>query len=198
MNPSYLTYDADDLWLEYEDAASARRNFEAVRADLLDKPNDGMRSAEADALGLYMAIPLATIDPATLDVVEHPAPADAALLASANRALMDQLAEARALCRALLARANNWEPIPSDLPDWLTERNAVLDWPISRMGEGHGGVWTRARNCLENLGCDTVADVCRHTETQLLKQRNMGRLALATIRGWLADHGLALREVPHD
>jgi len=103
--------------------------------------------------------------------------------------------DARALCRTLLACARGGDALP-DLPGWVEERNPVLDWPISTMGEGQGSVWTRARNCLNNLGCDTVADVVRHTETQLLKQRNMGRLSVAAIRGWLAEHGLALREIP--
>jgi DNA-directed RNA polymerase subunit alpha len=50
----------------------------------------------------------------------------------------------------------------------------------------------RANNCLESAKCDTVGQLVKMTEADLLKIRSFGKTSLREIRRKLADIGLAL------
>ena len=49
---------------------------------------------------------------------------------------------------------------------------------------------SRARNCLQFIGCRCLADVCNLSETQIAMMRNLGKKTSAEIAEVLEDHGL--------
>ena len=50
----------------------------------------------------------------------------------------------------------------------------------------------RSRNCLKTMGIMTLADLCTHTEQELLTSKNFGETSLVEIREMLALKGLKL------
>ena len=50
----------------------------------------------------------------------------------------------------------------------------------------------RSRNCLKNMGIMTLADLCAHTEQDLLTSKNFGETSLVEIREMLTLKGLKL------
>ncbi len=53
----------------------------------------------------------------------------------------------------------------------------------------------RSRNCLKNMGINTLGDLCRHTEQDLLTSKNFGETSLVEIREMLALKGLKLGQL---
>lgn len=51
----------------------------------------------------------------------------------------------------------------------------------------------RSRKCLQRLGIQTVGELCRRTEEELLESRNFGQTSLLEIKKGLGDLGLTLR-----
>jgi DNA-directed RNA polymerase subunit alpha len=52
----------------------------------------------------------------------------------------------------------------------------------------------RAHKAFDKLGIDTIGQLVRHTEADLMGVRGFGVTSLSEVRQRLADHGLALRE----
>lgn len=50
----------------------------------------------------------------------------------------------------------------------------------------------RSRNCLQKMGIDTLGDLCRCTEQELLASKNFGETSLIEIKEMLATKGLRL------
>lgn len=51
-----------------------------------------------------------------------------------------------------------------------------------------------ARRALAGAGIDTLADLARHTEREILALHGMGPASMPTLRAALGDAGLAFRE----
>ena len=54
----------------------------------------------------------------------------------------------------------------------------------------------RSRNCLKSMGINTLGDLCRHTEQDLLASKNFGETSLVEIRDMLVLKGLHLGMIP--
>jgi DNA-directed RNA polymerase subunit alpha len=50
----------------------------------------------------------------------------------------------------------------------------------------------RSRNCLQKMGVQTLGDLCRRTEQELLSSKNFGETSLVEIKEMLASRGLRL------
>jgi hypothetical protein len=53
---------------------------------------------------------------------------------------------------------------------------------------------TRAKNVLKRLGCETIVDVAKLTDTQILRSKWAGKKVLFHIKLWLDSYGLSLIE----
>lgn len=51
------------------------------------------------------------------------------------------------------------------------------------------GLSIRSANCLMNTGCETMGDVERLTDWELLRQPNFGRVSLNEVRDWFRVRG---------
>ncbi len=56
----------------------------------------------------------------------------------------------------------------------------------------------RSRNCLKNMGINTLGDLCQHTEQELLASKNFGETSLIEIREMLTLKGLKLGQMATD
>jgi len=56
----------------------------------------------------------------------------------------------------------------------------------------------RSRNCLEKMGIDTIGDLTRTTEAELLSSKNFGETSLFEIREMLSSKGLSLGQFAHE
>ena len=56
----------------------------------------------------------------------------------------------------------------------------------------------RSRNCLQKMGIDTIGDLTRSTEAELLSSKNFGETSLVEIREMLTSKGLALGQFAHE
>ena len=56
----------------------------------------------------------------------------------------------------------------------------------------------RSRNCLQRMGIDTLGDLTRTTEAQLLSSKNFGETSLVEIRDILQQKGLELGQFAHE
>jgi DNA-directed RNA polymerase subunit alpha len=52
----------------------------------------------------------------------------------------------------------------------------------------------RSNNCLRRAGINTVGDLLKKTEAEMMKVRNLGKKSLEEIKKKLADMGLSLRK----
>ncbi|MEM1226597.1 MAG: DNA-directed RNA polymerase subunit alpha C-terminal domain-containing protein [Planctomycetota bacterium] len=68
--------------------------------------------------------------------------------------------------------------------DRLTQ---VLNMPVANFE-----LSVRSRNCLQKMGINTVGDLTRHTEQELLSSKNFGETSLVEIREMLQQKGLSL------
>lgn len=69
--------------------------------------------------------------------------------------------------------------------------NGEVNWYDYPVGEAFE-LTVRSSNCLKNAGVKTVADLCKKTEDDLWKSRNMGRHSLSEIKDKLRVCGLRL------
>ncbi|HEY8498161.1 MAG TPA: DNA-directed RNA polymerase subunit alpha [Limnochordales bacterium] len=69
------------------------------------------------------------------------------------------------------------------------ERNRVLEMPIEELG-----LSVRSYNCLKRAGIDTVGELTRKTEEDMMKVRNLGKKSLQEVKEKLAQLGLSLRQ----
>ncbi|MEM6978625.1 MAG: DNA-directed RNA polymerase subunit alpha C-terminal domain-containing protein [Planctomycetota bacterium] len=63
----------------------------------------------------------------------------------------------------------------------------VLNMPVANFE-----LSVRSRNCLQKMGINTVGDLTRHSEQELLSSKNFGETSLVEIREMLAQKGLSL------
>ncbi len=56
----------------------------------------------------------------------------------------------------------------------------------------------RSRNCLQKMGIDTLGDLTRTTEQELLQSKNFGETSLVEIREMLTAKGLSLGQLAHE
>lgn len=69
------------------------------------------------------------------------------------------------------------------------ERNRILEMPIEELG-----LSVRSYNCLKRAGIDTVGELTRKTEDDMMKVRNLGKKSLQEVKEKLAQLGLSLRK----
>lgn len=67
------------------------------------------------------------------------------------------------------------------------KRDAVLDTPITDFE-----LSVRSRNCLKKMNINTLGDLLRITEAELLSYKNFGETSLREIKAMLAQKGLSL------
>jgi DNA-directed RNA polymerase subunit alpha len=75
----------------------------------------------------------------------------------------------------------------------LETRNALLDIPISEFE-----LSVRSRNCLKRMQIDTLGDLLRTTEAELLAYKNFGETSLNEIKNMLSQKGLRLGQMAHE
>jgi DNA-directed RNA polymerase subunit alpha len=75
----------------------------------------------------------------------------------------------------------------------LESRNALLDIPISEFE-----LSVRSRNCLKRMSIDTLGDLLRTTEADLLAYKNFGETSLNEIKNMLAQKGLRLGQMAQE
>jgi len=63
----------------------------------------------------------------------------------------------------------------------------ILNMPVANFE-----LSVRSRNCLQKMGIDTIGDLTRHTEQELLASKNFGETSLVEIREMLGQKGLSL------
>lgn len=56
----------------------------------------------------------------------------------------------------------------------------------------------RSRNCLQKMGVETLGDLTRTTEQELLASKNFGETSLVEIREMLSARGLSLGQLAHE
>ncbi|BAS29061.1 DNA-directed RNA polymerase subunit alpha [Limnochorda pilosa] len=68
------------------------------------------------------------------------------------------------------------------------EKDRLLELPIEELD-----LSVRSYNCLKRAGINTVEDLTRKTEEDMMKVRNLGKKSLQEVKEKLADLGLSLR-----
>ncbi len=77
--------------------------------------------------------------------------------------------------------------IDEDIERFREKRSALFDVPITDFE-----LSVRARNCLQSMGINTLGDLLRVTEEQLLAYKNFGETSLDEIKHLLTSKGLRL------
>jgi DNA-directed RNA polymerase subunit alpha len=72
------------------------------------------------------------------------------------------------------------------------KRDAVLDIPVSDFE-----LSVRSRNCLKKMNINTLGDLLKITEAELLAYKNFGETSLKEIKAMLAQKGLSLGQNAH-
>ena len=67
-------------------------------------------------------------------------------------------------------------------------KDKVLDLPIEELD-----LSVRSYNCLKRAGINTVEELIKKTEEDMMKVRNLGKKSLEEVKSKLAEHGLTLR-----
>lgn len=72
--------------------------------------------------------------------------------------------------------------------------NQILKTPV-----GDFELSCRARNCLQQIGVQTLGDLCSYTEADLMSSKNFGETSLVEIKEMLVSRGLSLGQTakPH-
>ncbi len=100
-------------------------------------------------------------------------------------------ARARMYLKDVLAASDMY--IDEDQLKEEQSRNAVLDIPVTDFE-----LSVRSRNCLKKMNIDTLGDLLRITEAELLSYKNFGETSLREIRAMLTQKGLALGQLVHE
>lgn len=69
----------------------------------------------------------------------------------------------------------------------------TLNMPVSNFE-----LSVRSRNCLQKMGIDTIGDLTRTSEAELLSSKNFGETSLFEIREMLTSKGLSLGQFAHE
>jgi DNA-directed RNA polymerase subunit alpha len=69
----------------------------------------------------------------------------------------------------------------------------ILNMPVANFE-----LSVRSRNCLEKMGIDTIGDLTRTSEQELLASKNFGETSLFEIREMLSSKGLSLGQFAHE
>ncbi|NLY52918.1 MAG: DNA-directed RNA polymerase subunit alpha, partial [Firmicutes bacterium] len=69
------------------------------------------------------------------------------------------------------------------------EKDRILEMPIEELD-----LSVRSYNCLKRAGVNTVEELTRKTEEDMLKVRNLGKKSLQEVKDKLAELGLSLRQ----
>jgi len=69
------------------------------------------------------------------------------------------------------------------------EKDRILEMPIEELD-----LSVRSYNCLKRAGINTVEELIRKTEEDMLKVRNLGKKSLQEVKDKLAELGLSLRQ----
>jgi DNA-directed RNA polymerase subunit alpha len=85
------------------------------------------------------------------------------------------------------AKASSEMHIDEDALKRRDRHAQILNLPVSDFE-----LSVRSRNCLRLMGINTLGDLCRHTEQELLASKNFGENSLNEIREMLALKGLKL------
>jgi len=85
------------------------------------------------------------------------------------------------------AKASSEMHFDDDAQRKRNQVSQVMNLPISDFE-----LSVRSRNCLKNMGINTLGDLCRHTEQDLLMSKNFGETSLDEIKEILNFKGLKL------
>ena len=85
------------------------------------------------------------------------------------------------------ARASNEMLFDEEAQRKQDRMGQILNLPVSDFE-----LSVRSRNCLKSMGIQTLGDLCRHTEQELLASKNFGETSLVEIREMLTLKGLKL------
>jgi len=88
------------------------------------------------------------------------------------------------------ARASNEMHFDEEAQRRRDQMSQILNLPVSDFE-----LSVRSRNCLKTMGINTLADLCKHTEQDLLGSKNFGETSLDEIRNMLALKGLRLGQL---
>lgn len=91
------------------------------------------------------------------------------------------------------ARASGEMHIDEDAQRKRDRFAQILSLPVSDFE-----LSVRSRNCLKNMGINTLGDLCKHTEQELLGSKNFGETSLVEIREMLSLKGLSLGQFATD
>ncbi|MBE3599007.1 MAG: DNA-directed RNA polymerase subunit alpha [Limnochordaceae bacterium] len=80
-------------------------------------------------------------------------------------------------------------PAPAPESPQERERNRLLEMPIEELN-----LSVRSYNCLKRAGIDTVQELTRKTEEDMMRVRNLGKKSLQEVKEKLAQLGLSLRK----
>ena len=69
----------------------------------------------------------------------------------------------------------------------------IMNIPVSQFE-----LSVRSRNCLEKMGIDTLGDLTKVSEIELLNSKNFGETSLVEIREMLANKGLSIGQFVHE
>ena len=69
----------------------------------------------------------------------------------------------------------------------------ILNMPVTNFE-----LSVRSRNCLQKMGIDTIGDLTRTSEAELLSSKNFGETSLVEIRDMLSSKGLSLGQFAHE
>ena len=86
--------------------------------------------------------------------------------------------------------ASNEQFYDEDAQKKRDRMSQVLNIPVSDFE-----LSVRSRNCLQKMGVNTLGDLCRTTEAELLASKNFGETSLVEIKEMLASKGLRLGQL---
>ena len=70
---------------------------------------------------------------------------------------------------------------------------SIMNIPVSQFE-----LSVRSRNCLEKMGIDTLGELTKVSELELLGSKNFGETSLVEIREMLANKGLSIGQFVHE
>ncbi len=73
------------------------------------------------------------------------------------------------------------------------QMKTIMNIPVSQFE-----LSVRSRNCLEKMGIETLGDLTKVSEIELLSSKNFGETSLVEIREMLANKGLAIGQFVHE
>ena len=91
------------------------------------------------------------------------------------------------------AKASSEMHFDEDAQRKRDRQNQVMNLPVSDFE-----LSVRSRNCLKNMGINTLGDLCKRTEQELLGSKNFGETSLVEIKEMLTLKGLHLGQFAAD